>query len=82
MQGGRLGAAVIAATAGRIAHHAPAPHQTHAPQRRPSPPKKQPQASDVYSFGVLLWEMFHGKPPYKRSGRQGFVLRRARRAFH
>ena len=22
------------------------------------------KAADVYSFGVLLWEMFHGMPPY------------------
>lgn len=51
----------------------PLPTQcTHSP---PAPPPC-PQASDVYSFGVILWEMFHSKPPYKRSGRQGFVLRR------
>lgn len=22
------------------------------------------KAADMYSFGVLLWEMFHGMPPY------------------
>ena len=22
------------------------------------------KAADVYSFGVLLWEMYHGMPPY------------------
>jgi serine/threonine protein kinase len=22
------------------------------------------KAADTYSFGVLLWEMFHGMPPY------------------
>ncbi|KAI8472037.1 MAG: hypothetical protein J3K34DRAFT_520076 [Monoraphidium minutum] len=34
------------------------------------------KAADVYSFGVLLWEMYQGKPPYRRSRQGGFALRR------
>jgi hypothetical protein len=52
----------------------PSPMLSHTPPL--GPPFNGAQASDVYSFGVLLWEMYHSKPPYKRSGRQGFVLRR------